>query len=192
VGLAAAIRLDRNQQHGGHRTRRTATRGWPIHWAIRRYVSETNGRWPERHAGVQQRQRHLWRWHGRTHFVDGVGGLSEAGVVSERGTPLWCRLFRVENRFRDSTRCGDNEFLRRHHLHGDDSTAGDAVPVGRHPWADWSPTGTQGKKGWFYGFFSKTNTSVTYTDGRFVRSECCWTSQRRQFLERRILALVLW
>src|SRR5882762_6517596 len=34
--------------------------------------------------------------------------------------------------------------------------------------ADWSPTGTQGEKGWFYGFFSKTNTSVTYTDGRFV------------------------
>ena len=46
-------------------------------------------------------------------------------------------------------------------------TAGDSAVVA-DSFADWSGSGAQGAGGWFYGYWTKTNTASTYSSAQFV------------------------
>jgi hypothetical protein len=154
---------------GGHPTAENGNSSLPIHWAVRRYVSETNG--PLRISGTIACQS-----------SNGICGDGIVGRIFVDGVEVWSKRAFYESLgysvnvdanlgsiidFAIDPGDGNNDFCDSTTFTAVIRTAGDFVAVA-DTIADWSNTGEQGKGGWTYGFFIKTNAAVVYASNRFA------------------------
>ena len=153
---------------GGHPNAENGNAVLPVHWAIRRYVSEANG--PLRISGILacQSQNGLCGDGviGRI-FVDGVEVFQRAVRFSSEGysivvsanlgstIDLVIDAGNANNDFCDST-----TFTAKILTTGGATIVADTI-------ADWSVSGTQGEKNWSYGHFNAT-TGGTYATAKFT------------------------
>jgi len=149
----------------------------PVHWVIRRYVSETNG--PLRLSGTLASV-------GTNSLSANIPGSCGDGVVGHvyvDGTEVFTRAvfgkslgysfivnanlgsiidFALDPGSANDDRCDTNAvFTANIRAVGDAGIVADTI-------ADWSDSGVQGYRGWTYGYFLKTNSSVVYATSRFT------------------------
>ncbi len=154
---------------GGHPAGESGNPALPIHWAIRRYVSETNG--PLRLTGLLA-----------CSGASGTCGDGTVGHILVNGVEVWQRAAfnlsvgysLVVNASLGSTidfaidpGAAANDFCDGTTFTATIRTAGDAAVVA-DTMSDWSDRGVQGQRGWTYGYFIKTNTSLAYATSRFA------------------------
>jgi hypothetical protein len=138
----------------------------PIHWPIRRYVSETNG--PLRITGTIACQS-----------SNGICGDGIIGRIFVDGVEVWNKHVFYESLgysvivdanpgsiidFAIDPGDGNNDVCDSTTFTAVIRTTGDFVAVA-DTINDWSDTGQQGKGGWTYGFYIKTN--AVYAPNRF-------------------------
>ena len=140
-----------------------------VHWAIRRYVSETNG--PLRITGTLASYSTNGTCGdgiiGRI-FVDGVEVFQRTLFGQSHGYSVVVNAnlgslidFIIDPGAANDDQCDTATFTAVILPAGDAAVVADSL-------ADWSDTGVQGQNNWYYGFFIKTNTSVTYASNRFA------------------------
>ncbi len=153
---------------GGHPNGANGSPIDPIHWTIRRYISETNGL--VRISGVlacgSQGGTCGDGTIGRI-FVDGlqvyertVKGESIGYAIQVNVTQGAFVDFVIDPGAADNDFCDTTTFTAAVRTAQDTAVVADTI-------ADWSETGEQGYKGWTYGAFIKTNTTVVYSTSRF-------------------------
>ena len=139
------------------------------HWAIRRWVSETNGR--VRITGTLA-----------CSSVSGTCGDGTIGRILVDGTEVFQRTvfgtsigysiivnvnlgslvdFVIDAGAADNDSCDTTTFTAVIRTAADSAVVADSF-------SDWSANGLQGAGGWFYGFWVKTNSSATYSNAPFV------------------------
>ena len=148
----------------------------PVHWVVRRYVSETNG--PLRISGTlacSATNASTGNIPGSCGdgvigriFVDGAEVFSRSSFGTSLGYSLLVNAslgstidFVIDPGAADNDQCDSNTVFT-----AVIRTAGDAAILADTS-ADWSETGAQGYRGWTYGFFVKTNASLAYASNRF-------------------------
>lgn len=139
------------------------------HWAIRRWVSETNGRL--RITGTL-----ACNSQGGTCGDGTIGRILVDGVeVFQRvvfGTSVGYSIivnanvgslidFVIDAGAANNDLCDSTTFTATIRTAGDSAIVADSF-------GDWSTSGSQGVGGWYYGYWIKTNASATYTSPQFV------------------------
>lgn len=153
---------------GGHPAGANGSPTDPIHWTVRRYISETNGLL--RLSGIlacnSQNTACGDGTIGRI-YVDGVEvfqrtvrGESFGYAVQVNASVGSFIDFVIDPGAADNDSCDTTTFTTVIRTAADTALVADTI-------ADWSDTGAQGYKGWTYGAFIKTNTSVVYATSRF-------------------------
>lgn len=153
---------------GGHPTGANGSPVDPTHWTIRRYIAESNG--PVRLSGTLA-----------CSSQSGTCGDGTIGRIYVNGALIYQRTVMNESvgysvqadvtagayvDFVIDPGAADNDFCDTTTFTATIRTAQDTALVADSI-ADWSETGEQGYKGWTYGAFIKTNTSVVYATSRF-------------------------
>lgn len=139
-----------------------------IHWAIRRYISETNG--TLRLSGILSCNSSNGTCGdgiiGRI-FVDGVEVFQRATMGQSQGYSILANVsvgtfvdFVIDAGPANNDLCDATTFTAFVRTANDMAIVADSV-------ADWSETGTQGHKSWTYGAFIRTNATLAYTANRF-------------------------
>ena len=153
---------------GGHPNAENGNTALPIHWAVRRYISETNG--PLRITGTLAASSAGGTCGDGTIgriFVDGVeafqksvSGLS-VGYSIVVNASLGSKIdFAIDAGAANNDSCDATVFTAIIR------TAAGATPVA-DTIADWSLTGQQGANGWTYGYFNAA-TGGTYSATKFL------------------------
>ncbi len=153
---------------GGHPSAENGTAAQPIHWAIRRYVSETNG--TIRITGTLAASS-----------VNGTCGDGTIGRIFVDGVEVYQRTvsnlsvgysivvavnlgstvdFAIDPGAGNNDFCDATTFTAIIRTAAGNSIVADTVN-------DWSGTGAQGANGWSYGYFNGT-TGGTYSTTKFV------------------------
>jgi len=153
---------------GGHPNAENGNAALPVHWAIRRYVSETDG--PLRLTGILACQS-----------VNGLCGDGVIGRIVVDGVEVFQRSVRFSSEgysivvsanlgstidFVIDAGNANNDFCDTTTFTARILTTGGATIVA-DTIADWSVSGTQGEKNWSYGWFNVTTGGV-YATSKFV------------------------
>jgi hypothetical protein len=153
---------------GGQPSAENGNTSLPVQWAIRRYVSETNG--PLRITGILacQSQNGLCGDGviGRI-FVDGVQVFTRTVSFSSEGYSIVVSAnlgstidLVIDAGNANNDFCDGTTFTAKILTTGGATVVADTI-------ADWSISGTQGENNWSYGYFNAT-TGGTYTATKFI------------------------
>jgi len=153
---------------GGHPNAENGNTNLPIHWVIRRYVSETNG--PLRITGTLacQSQNGLCGDGVIGHiFVDGVEVFQRSVSYSSEGYSIVVSAnvgstidLVIDPGNGNNDFCDSSTFTAKILTTGGASIVADTL-------ADWSVSGTQGELNWTYGYFNATTGGV-YATSKFI------------------------
>ncbi len=153
---------------GAHPSAENGNAALPIHWAVRRYVSETNG--AIRITGTLAAYSTAGTCGdgviGRI-FVDGVEVFQRAVSFLSVGYSIVVNVnlgstvdFVVDAGAANSDSCDGTTFTAVIRTTAGNGVVADSIN-------DWSDTGAQGLNGWSYGYFNAT-TGGTYTATKFL------------------------
>ncbi|HKQ36748.1 MAG TPA: lamin tail domain-containing protein [Verrucomicrobiae bacterium] len=153
---------------GGHPAGANGNPSAAIHWTIRRYVSEAAG--TLRLSGTLAASGQSGTCGDGTigHiFVDGVEVFQRAVFNRSVGYSILVNAsvgsvidFAIDPGAADNDSCDTTTFTATVRNVTDMGLVADTI-------ADWSDTGVQGKNGWTYGSFIRTNTGLAYSTSRF-------------------------
>jgi hypothetical protein len=153
---------------GGHPNADNGNPALPIHWAIRRYVTESAG--PLRISGILA-----------CNSVNGTCGDGTVGHIFVNGVEVFTRAVKYSSEgysiavsanlgstidFAIDPGPGNNDFCDSTTFTAVIRTAAGAAVVADTV-ADWSVSGTQGEKNWSYGYFNAT-TGGAYATAKFT------------------------
>lgn len=153
---------------GGHPNAENGNASLPIHWAVRRYVSETNG--ALRITGTLAASSSGGTCGDGTVgriFVDGVEVFQKAVYGVSLGYSIVVNAnLGSKIDFVIDPGAGNNDFCDATTFTATIRTSAGATPVA-DTINDWSVFGQQGANGWTYGYFNAA-TGGTYTVSKFV------------------------